>query len=63
MKKYLIAFVAVMAVVFGATASQPVKWRTSVRMTSPTEGTVTVRAIIPEGFHLRSEERRVGKEC
>ena len=52
MKKYLIALVAVMAVVIGAAASQPVKWRTSVRMTSPTEGTVTVRAIIPEGFHL-----------
>ena len=52
MKKYLIALTAVMAVVIGAAASQPVKWRTSVRMTSPTEGTVTVRAIIPEGFHL-----------
>lgn len=33
----------------GATA---VKWRTSVCMTSPTEGTVTVRAIISDGWHL-----------
>ena len=52
MKKYLLALLAVVAVVLSAAAQEPVKWRTAVRMTSPTEGTVTVRAIIPEGAHL-----------
>ena len=52
MKKYLLAFLAVAAVVLSAAAQEPVKWRTAVRMTSPTEGVVTVRAIIPEGAHL-----------
>ena len=52
MKKYLLALLAAMVVVLSATAQEPVKWRTAVRMTSPTEGTVTVRAIIPEGAHL-----------
>lgn len=33
-----------------------VKWRTSVSMTSPTEGTVTVRAIISDGWHLYGME-------
>lgn len=52
MKKYILALLAVVAVALGAAAQQTVKWRTSVRMTSPTEGTVTIRAIIPEGAHL-----------
>ncbi len=32
----------------------PVKWRMSVKMTSPTEGVLTLRAIISEGWHLYS---------
>lgn len=30
----------------------PVKWRTTVKMTSPTEGTLTVRAVVTPGWHL-----------
>jgi len=52
MKKYMLAFLCVVAVVAAAAAQGQVKWRTSVRMVSPTEGTVTVRAIIPDGSHL-----------
>lgn len=32
----------------------PVKWRMTVKMTSPTEGVVTMRAIITDGWHLYS---------
>ena len=35
-----------------AEASQPIKWRMSVKMTSPKSGTVTLRAIIDPGWHL-----------
>ncbi len=31
---------------------QPVKWRISVKMTSKTEGVVTIRAIVGQGWHL-----------
>lgn len=51
MKKYLLALLAVVCVALGASA-QAAKWRTTVRMSSDTEGVVTVRAIVPEGFHL-----------
>ena len=52
MKRYMLALVALLVFAIGAGAQTNVKWRTSVRMTSPTEGVVTVRAIIPEGAHL-----------
>ncbi|MBD5276812.1 MAG: hypothetical protein HDS30_04060 [Bacteroides sp.] len=52
MKKYLLMLLALVAVAVGAAAQNSVKWRTAVRMVSPTEGEVTVRAIIPEGFHM-----------
>ena len=36
-----------------AAAQTPaVRWRTVVKMTSPTEGTVTVRALVGQGWHL-----------
>lgn len=56
MKKILFLLLSALMVALAAGAQAPgaavVKWRTSVRMTSPTEGVVTVRAIIPEGAHL-----------
>lgn len=52
MKKYLLMLLAALAVAVGASAQTGVKWRTSVAMTSDTEGELTVRAIIPEGFHM-----------
>ncbi len=33
-------------------ASSPVRWRTIVRMTSATTGTVTFRALVASGWHL-----------
>lgn len=42
-----------MILVTVAAAQTPaVRWRTTVKMTSPTEGTVTVRALIGQGWHL-----------
>lgn len=60
MKKYMLVLVAMIAFAIGAAAQTQVKWRTAVRMASPTEGTVTVRAIIPEGFHLYAFEIPAG---
>ena len=34
----------------------PIKWRISSKMTSPTEGYVTLRAVIDEGWHIYSTE-------
>lgn len=59
MKKYVLALLAVVCVALGA-AAQSAKWRTTVRMTSDTEGVVTVKAIIPEGFHLYGMEMPEG---
>lgn len=51
---------ALMAVVSCAFAQRvdenAIKWRMSVKMTSPTEGTVTLRAIIADGWHLYGTE-------
>lgn len=33
-------------------SNEPVKWRCIVRMTSPTEGSVTLRAIIDDTWHI-----------
>lgn len=60
MKKILTLIVAVLAVAFGCMAQDTVKWRTSVRMTSASEGVVTVRAIIPAGWHLYGMEMPEG---
>lgn len=35
-----------------AQAPSPIKWRAFVKMTNETEGTVTLKAIIDEGWHL-----------
>lgn len=60
MKKILLVLLSVLTVALALPAQTPgaasVKWRTSVRMTSPEEGVVTVRAIIPEGSHLYGME-------
>ena len=52
MKKFLTVLLAILAIALPAASQTQVKWRTAVRMTSDTEGVVTVKAIIPEGFHL-----------
>lgn len=46
------------AILFFATAAvaqnvqNPIKWRMTVKMTSPDTGVVTLRAIVPAGWHL-----------
>lgn len=35
-----------------AAEQAPIRWRMIVKMTSPTEGTVTVKALISDGWHL-----------
>ena len=52
MKKALILLLAVFAIAFVSEAQSPVRWRTSVKMTSPTEGEITIKALITEGWHL-----------
>ncbi|MDE6396667.1 MAG: hypothetical protein K2K84_05300 [Muribaculaceae bacterium] len=37
---------------FAQTTTSPVKWRFSVKMTSPGDGTVTVTARIQDGWHI-----------
>jgi thiol:disulfide interchange protein DsbD len=46
----LVAFMAIITV--QAQQPNPIKWRTTVKMTSKTEGVVTFKAIIGEGWHL-----------
>lgn len=48
----LIGLAAVTAAAQQPQAAEPVRWRTIVRMTSPTEGTVTFKALVASGWHL-----------
>lgn len=49
----LFTIIATLFIAISATAqTAPVRWRTTAKMTSPTEGVVTVRAIITDGWHL-----------
>lgn len=52
MKKTLLLLMLLLTAIGATAQTAAVKWRTSVRLTSATEGIVTVRAIIPEGWHL-----------
>lgn len=55
MKKIVSILVAVLfigIVSSQAQQAQPIRWRMIIKMTSPTEGYVTVRAILDEGWHL-----------
>ena len=56
MKRYLILIaVAVMtAVAAMAQAPKPIEWRMTARMTSETEGVLTIKAIVSPGWHLYS---------
>lgn len=51
MKRILFILFAVLCMATAA-AQNPIRWRMSVKMTSETEGTVTVRALIDSGWHL-----------
>lgn len=52
MKKALFLFFAIFTMAFTVEAQSPVRWRTSVRMTSPTEGEISIKALISDGWHL-----------
>ena len=52
MKKALVILFALFALALASTAQSPVRWRASVKMTSPTEGEITIKALIAEGWHL-----------
>lgn len=56
MKRYLILMaVAVMTAVAAlAQAPKPIEWRMNARMTSETEGVLTIKAIVAPGWHLYS---------
>lgn len=52
MKKALFMLIAVLTITFAAGAQSPVRWRTTVKMTSPTEGEISIKALISDGWHL-----------
>ncbi len=64
MKRFLyiiVAFIAAMA--FGAAAQapeQPIRWRVTAKMTSPTEGLVTLRPLCDPGWHIYGTEEVKG---
>ncbi|MDE5568972.1 MAG: protein-disulfide reductase DsbD N-terminal domain-containing protein [Muribaculaceae bacterium] len=60
MKKALFLLIALMTITFATEAQSPVRWRTSVRMTSPTEGEISIKALISEGWHLYALEMPAG---
>lgn len=52
MKKALLFILTVVAIAMAATAQNPVRWRTTVKMTSPTEGEIVIKALVSDGWHL-----------
>lgn len=52
MKKISLIFAFILFSVVSISAQKPIKWRSSVKMTSKTEGVVTIKAIIQPGWHL-----------
>ena len=52
MKKFSLILVFILFSIFSVSAQKSIKWRTSVKMTSKTEGVVTMKAIIENGWHL-----------
>lgn len=53
MKKITFLLAAIIISMMSAVAqTTPVKWRSSVKMTSSTEGVITIKAVISDGWHL-----------
>lgn len=55
-KKLFTLLLVITISAIGAMAQNAIRWRTTVKMTSPTEGVLTVKAIIAEGWHLYSTD-------
>ena len=54
MKKIISIICVLLLAVASLSAQNPIRWRMSVKMTSATEGVVTLRALVGEGWHLYS---------
>lgn len=52
MKKYALFLAMIIALTFSAAAQSVVKWTHSVKMTSATEGVVTLTAKVDKGWHV-----------
>ena len=52
MKKFTLIFALILFAAVSMSAQKPISWRSSVKMTSKTEGIVTIKAIISTGWHL-----------
>lgn len=52
MKKYLLLLVMILGSLAMSAQTPPVKWRSTVKMTSPAEGVLTIRAIVTPGYHI-----------
>ena len=52
MKKISLILVVLLSTILSVSAQKPIKWRSNVKMTSETEGVVTIKAIIEPGWHL-----------
>lgn len=60
MKKVVLLLAIMIVATIGALAQNPIKWRTSVSMTSETEGVVTMKAVLQQGWHLYGTELPAG---
>lgn len=56
----LLAFVLAGFAMATAQSQAPVRWRTFVKMTSPTEGTITLRCLLAPGNHVYGLELPAG---
>ncbi len=54
MKRFLLIVCAVVMAAMALSAQNPIRWRMTVKMTSATEGVVTLRALVDKGWHLYS---------
>lgn len=60
MKKTLFIILTAILVSLSAAAQSPIRWRASVKMTSQTEGIITIKALISDGWHLYGFEMPTG---
>ena len=52
LKRFYLLLIAAVLAVGTAMAQDAIRWRTTVKMTSDTEGVLTVRALVADGWHL-----------
>lgn len=51
-RRYLLMLVVMLACAVAASAQNPIRWRVTAKMTSETEGVLTVKALVGDGWHL-----------